>query len=173
MDAARKVVGVGSVGLRAYVILLSATVDGDPLVLQVKEAVTSVLARGGGGGRTHGQRVVEGQQLMQAASDPFLGWFSDPDGDFYVRQLRDMKGTVEPEADASWFDGYAILCGATLARAHARTVDPSLLSAYLGSGERIADAVARFALTYADRAQADWELLGAAVRDGSVVADLE
>lgn len=172
LDAARKVVGVGSVGLRAYVILLVADADEDPLVLQVKEAVPSVLGGGASaGGAAQGRRVVEGQQLMQAFGDPFLGWVSSPMGDFYVRQFRDMKGSVEPEPDPSWFTGYARLCGATLARAHARSLDPALIAGYLGAGDRFSEALAQFAVAYADRSERDWEELRAAIATGRVVAE--
>jgi uncharacterized protein (DUF2252 family) len=177
VDAARKVVGVGSVGLRAHVILLESYADGTPLMLQIKEAVPSVLSPSAAptfDGPRQGQRVVSGQKLMQASSDPFLGWLTVPDGDFYVRQMRDMKGSFEPEPEWSWFAGYAQACGRALACAHARSVDPALISGYLGAeGERFADAVAQFALAYADRAQADHELLVRAARDGRVEAIVE
>jgi uncharacterized protein (DUF2252 family) len=176
VDAALKVVGVGSVGLRAHVILLESITDGSPLMLQVKEAVPSVIAPRGStlpDGVAQGRRVVAGQKLMQASSDPFLGWITLPDGDFYVRQMRDMKGSYEPEGDWSWFAGYAQVCGRALACAHARSLDPAFISGYIGRGERFADAVAQFATTYADRCEADWELLDRAARDGVIAVDRE
>ncbi|HEY4279427.1 MAG TPA: DUF2252 domain-containing protein [Conexibacter sp.] len=171
-DAARKVVGVGSVGLRAFIILLVAEADGDPLFLQVKEAVGSVIGTGRFRGE-EGRRVVEGQQLMQAFGDPFLGWVTYPGADFYVRQFHDMKGSAQPEGDSAWFDGYGRLCGATLARAHARSAYPALLAGYAGTSERLQDAIADFSVRYADRSEADWEELKRAVRDGRVAAVLE
>ena len=139
VDAARKVVGVGSVGTRAYIVLLQGRDQQDPLFLQVKQAAASVLedhlpkSRY----RSSGERVVRGQQLMQAASDIFLGWFSGPDGrHYYWRQLRDMKGsaTVEAMSPRSLRE-YAKLCAWTLARAHARSGDPVAIAAFLGTSE--------------------------------------
>jgi uncharacterized protein (DUF2252 family) len=177
VDAALKVVGVGSVGLEAYIVLMEAYADGTPLMLQIKEAVPSVLSPDGAplyNGNCQGQRVVQGQKLMQASSDPFLGWLTEPDNDYYVRQLRDMKGSLEPEPDWSWFAGYAQLCGRALACAHARSVDPALISGYLGpEGGPFCDAVAEFSMRYADRAAQDWELLAAAAERGVVEVVLE
>ena len=177
VDAARKVVGVGSVGLEAYIVLMEAYADGTPLMLQVKQAVASVLSPDGAplyNGRCQGQRVVQGQKLMQASSDPFLGWLTDADNDYYLRQLRDMKGSLDPEPDWSWFAGYAQLCGRALACAHARSVDPALIAGYLGpEGGPFADAVAAFSMRYADRAAEDWELLRQAAGDGVVEVVVE
>ncbi|MBV9040363.1 MAG: DUF2252 domain-containing protein, partial [Acidimicrobiia bacterium] len=147
VDAARKVVGVGSVGTRCFVVLLAGVADLDPLFLQIKEAQASVLAAFAGRSRfrNQGQRVVVGQRIMQAASDPFLGWARGDGFDTYVRQLRDMKGSADLEgASAGSLIDYSRLCGATLARAHARSGDPALLAGYLGGGSAFDDALCRF-----------------------------
>jgi uncharacterized protein (DUF2252 family) len=175
VDAARKVVGVGSVGTRAYVVLLEGRGEDDPLFLQVKEAGPSVLE-----GHVppsayehQGQRVVTGQRLMQAASDIFLGWFRGPEGrDFYWRQLRDMKGSAEVERmSAEGLTLYAGLCGWALARAHARSGDRVQISTYLGKSERFDAAIAAFAEAYADQTERDHAALLAAVKSGRVAAD--
>src|SRR5215213_3605503 len=175
VDAARKVVGVGSVGTRAYVVLLVGCGEDDPLFLQVKEAGPSVLeAHVPPGAYEHqGQRVVAGQRLMQAASDIFLGWFRGPEGrDFYWRQLRDMKGSAEVERmSAEGLAIYARLCGWALARAHARSGDRAKMSAYLGKSERFDRAIADFAQSYADQTERDHAALCAAVKSGRVAAD--
>ncbi len=172
-DAARKVVGVGSVGLRAYVILLQGRGDPDPLLVQVKQAVSSVLTPyvGRSGYERHGQRVVVGQRLMQAISDPFLGWAPFAQRDFYVRQLRDMKGQTGPAESANVFEARMSLCGALLARAHARSVDPALLSGYLGDeGGPFVESIVAFARAYADQAELDYDRLLGAIKDGAVPA---
>jgi uncharacterized protein (DUF2252 family) len=172
-DAARKVVGVGSVGLRAYVILLQGRGDPDPLLIQVKQAVSSVLTPyiGRSGHPWHGQRVVVGQRLMQAVSDPFLGWAPFAQGDFYVRQLRDMKGQSGPADSAYVFEASMSLCGETLARAHARSVDPALLSGYLGSkGGPFVESIVAFARAYADQSERDYDRLLGAIEQGDVPA---
>src|SRR4029079_5698082 len=143
VDAARKVVGVGSVGLRADIILLQGRADLDPLFLQLKEAQASVLEPHAGRSiyQHHGRRVVAGQRLMQATTDLFLGWSSFGGLDCYVRQLRDMKGSGDLDrTHAPILSRYAALCGGTLARAHARSVGPGLLTGYLGGGETFAAA---------------------------------
>jgi uncharacterized protein (DUF2252 family) len=175
VDAARKVVGVGSVGTRAYVVLLEGRDEDDPLFLQVKEARASVL-EGRFPSSTHehqGQRVVAGQRLMQAASDIFLGWFRGPaGGDFYWRQLRDMKGSAQVERMSPEESTlYAGLCGWALARAHARSGDRVQISAYLGKSERFDTAIAAFAEAYADQTERDHAALLAAVKSGRVVAE--
>lgn len=163
---AHKVVGVGSVGTRALVMLLESG-DGDVLLLQVKQASRSVLAPylAHPGVGHEGQRVVVGQRLMQATGDPFLGWArgtSRPRRDYYVRQLRDMKGGVDLGAlDGEGLATYGRLCGAVLARAHARAGDPAVVSGYLGTSEEFDHAVAEFALAYADRSEADFSALAA------------
>ncbi len=157
-DAARKVVGVGSVGTRCYVVLLLGDRHDDPLLLQVKQATTSVLEPyvGRSRYRHHGHRVVNGQRLLQTASDIFLGWAGDGTSHYYVRQLWDMKGGVDLEVlDPADLVPYAELCGWVLARAHARSGDAAAISGYLGSGDRFDRAVAAFAEAYADRTEAD------------------
>jgi len=158
-DVARKVVGVGSVGLRAYIVLMQGREPDDLLVLQAKEAVSSVLSPywGRSGFPRHGKRVVVGQRLMQAASDPFLGWAPLTDRDFYVRQLRDHKGPSERISSASTYHVDAQVMGGTLARAHARSVDPAVLRGYAGRSQRFANTIARFAGGYAAQVEADYE----------------
>lgn len=172
VDLARKVVGVGSVGTRCYVALGAGRADLDPLLLQIKEAQASVLEPflGASEHANHGERVVVGQRLMQAASDIFLGWSRGPQGtEFFVRQLRDMKGSFDITTMTPGVLGhYAASCARTLARAHARSLDPALVSGYLGSGEVFADAIAHFAIAYADQTELDHARLGEAVRDGRI-----
>ncbi|HEY5833387.1 DUF2252 domain-containing protein [Streptomyces sp.] len=177
-DVARKVVGVGSVGTRCWIILLLGRDDGDPLMLQAKEADQSVLAPyvGAAGYRTQGERVVSGQRLMQATSDIFLGWerAEGIDGrqrDFYIRQLRDWKGIAQPEIMVpQGMRAFGQLCGAVLARAHARSGDRIAIAAYLGRGDAFDRAVAAFAETYADQNERDHQALVDAVRQGRVPA---
>ena len=153
VDLAQKVVGVGSVGTRSAVLLLESG-DGDPLLLQVKQAMASVLEPYLGQSQfaNHAQRVVVGQRLMQATGDPFLGWVrGGPNGDqdFYLRQLHDMKGGIDTaRLSGKALIEYAGLCGAVLARAHGRVGDPSLVSGYLGDTEEFDEAVADFAMGY-------------------------
>jgi uncharacterized protein (DUF2252 family) len=175
VDAARKVVGVGSVGTRAYVVLLEGRDENDPLFLQVKEAGASVL-EGQVPSNTyehHGHRVVAGQRLMQAASDIFLGWFRGTGGrDFYWRQLRDMKGSANVEGmSPDELVIYAGLCGWALARAHARSGDRVQIAAYLGKSERFDRAVADFAEASADQTEQDHAALCAAVKSGRLPAE--
>jgi uncharacterized protein (DUF2252 family) len=174
--AARKVVGVGSVGTRAWIVLLFGKDAGDPLFLQAKEAQASVLEPYAGAGPhpDHGRRVVEGQRLMQAASDAFLGWVTAKgvDGEercFYVRQLWDGKGSAEVERmSARGLAAYGALCGRALARAHARSGDRVAIAAYLGSGETFDKAIARFAEAYADQNAKDYERMTTAVAAGEI-----
>jgi uncharacterized protein (DUF2252 family) len=178
VHAARKVVGVGSVGTRCYILLLLGRDDGDPLFLQVKEARPSVLEpfRGPSGYRNHGERVVVGQRLMQAATDIFLGWqrISGFDGgtrDYYVRQFHDWKGSAD--LDTMQVPGatlYSRLCGATLGRAHARWGDRVAIAAYLGDGTGFDRAIAAFAARYADQNERDHAAFAAAVASGRLVA---
>ena len=178
VHAARKVVGVGSVGTRAYILLLLGRDESDPLFLQVKEAQASVLERflGPSAYRNHGQRVVVGQRLMQAASDIFLGWqrIKGLDGrtrDYYVRQLHDWKGGAEVETfRIQGATLYGRLCGATLARAHARRGDRIAVAAYLGKGDAFDRAVADFSARYADQNERDYEAFADAVKSGRLVA---
>lgn len=186
VDLALKVVGVGSVGTRCFVALLMSDV-GDPLFLQIKEAGASVVAssvpkrppgavRASGGAspetpRSGGRRVVSGQRLMQAASDIFLGWANAEGTDFYVRQLRDMKATIGTASlGARGLVGYAKLCGWALARAHARSGAAAQIAGYAGNGGVLDDAVARFALAYADQNDRDYAQLVEAVRTGRIIA---
>jgi uncharacterized protein (DUF2252 family) len=174
---ARKVVGVGSVGTRAWILLLLGSNGQEPLLLQAKEAQESVLARFVGRSRyaNQGARVVAGQRLMQASSDIFLGWEKvvGLDGvtrDFYVRQLRDWKGSVD--TDVMVPQGMALygqLCGWTLARAHARSGDRVAINAYLGNGKAFDKAIATFSESYADQNEKDYEALKAAAADGRIV----
>jgi uncharacterized protein (DUF2252 family) len=176
VDAARKVVGVGSVGTRAWVGLFVGRDDDDPLMLQFKEAQASVLEPFLGKSQfsNHGQRVVEGQQLMQAASDLMLGWIGTKgiDGverDFYVRQLWDAKGlaTVDTMGPKE-LTYYAQVCGQTLARAHARSGDPVAISAYLGSSDAFDRSLAVFAEAYADQNERDFGAFKEAADSGRI-----
>ena len=174
VDAAMKVVGVGSVGTRCYIVLLAGKIDLDPLFLQVKEAQPSVLAPYLKGSRfaNQGKRVVVGQRIMQAASDAFLGWARADGFDCYVRQLRDMKGSVPLEgARPDELSMYGRLCGAALARAHARAGEPALLAGYLGSSGAFDASLAAFASSYADQNDRDYEAFLAAVRSGRIPAE--
>lgn len=180
-DIAHKVVGVGSVGTRAWIVLLQGPAPGDLLLLQLKEAQASVLesALGPASGMQHGERVVLGQRLMQAASDPFLGWKSMPSlaegmtpGDYYVRQLRDWKGSV-PIEDLKP-DGlviYSKLCAWSLARAHARTGDRFAIAGYLGKSKEFEHAIGDFAASYADLNERDYQALAVAESSGRIVAE--
>jgi uncharacterized protein (DUF2252 family) len=173
---ARKVVGVGSVGTRAWILLMLGRDDADPLFLQAKEAQASVLERYAGASEYahHGERVVAGQRLMQASGDIFLGvqrvrGIDGRDRDFYVRQLRDWKGSaVVEEMTARGMATYASICGWTLARAHARSGDRIAIAAYLGSSDRFDEAVADFAETYANLSEADFHRLQETAREGHV-----
>ncbi|MBJ7519776.1 MAG: DUF2252 domain-containing protein [Solirubrobacteraceae bacterium] len=174
VDIALKVVGVGSVGTRAFIVLHLGRDENDPLILQVKEAVTSVLEpyTGRSRYRQQGKRVVVGQRLMQAVSDIFLGWIRGPLGrEFYVRQLRDMKGSAQIEtASLSELTLYAELCGWVLARAHARSGDAAGISGYLGGGEAFDKAMRDWAHAYADQTERDHEALVAAIDAGRLEA---
>ena len=179
VQVARKVVGVGSVGTRAWVVLMDAADGVEPLFLQAKEAQTSVLAEYAGRSQynNQGERVVAGQHLQQAQSDIFLGWTRVPnpldgvDRDFYVRQLRDWKFSVPIEMMLpEGMTVYAGLCGWTLARAHARSGDRVALAAYLGGSDRFDQAIADFAETYADQNERDHAAFQAAVKEGKVEA---
>ncbi|MGD9530009.1 MAG: DUF2252 domain-containing protein [Pseudonocardia sp.] len=175
VDTARKVVGVGSVGTRAFIALLQGRDAGDPLFLQVKEATASVLedhlpkSRY----RQHGERVVQGQRMMQAASDIFLGWTRgrDVNRNFYWRQLRDMKGSAVVEEMAPFgLTYYARVCGWTLARAHARSGDPIAISTYLGDDDTFDRAITDFSQRYADQNEQDYGEFVEAVRSGRLQA---
>ena len=178
VHAARKVVGVGSVGTRAWIMLMVGRDNDDPLFLQLKEAQPSVLEPFLGKSQydNHGQRVVEGQRLMQAASDIMLGWHpvDGLDGvkrDFYVRQLWDNKGSVIVEGmKPQELAAYAEICGRTLARGHARSGDSVTISAYLGKSAAMDNALADFAELCADQNELDYAALSAAVKTGRVTA---
>ena len=175
VDAARKVVGVGSVGTRAFIVLLQGRDEQDPLFLQVKEATASVLEAylPKSRYRQHGARVVQGQRMMQAASDIFLGWTKgiDVTRNFYWRQLRDMKGSELVEAMTPLALGfYAGICGWTLARAHARSGDPVAMAAYLGDSDAFDKAIAGFSQRYADQNERDYQEFVTAVRSGRLEA---
>ncbi len=178
-DFARKVVGVGSVGTEAFILLLMGDRPDEPLFLQLKEAQDSVLAPfvGPSEFKHQGERVVRGQRVTQAASDPFLGWTNGVPADgtepraYYVRQLRDMKGNMDvPVMDPDQLKFYARLCGWALARAHARTGRASLISGYLGSGESFDHAIADFSAAYAEQNNRDHQRLVNAVASGRVHA---
>ncbi len=175
VDMARKVVGVGSVGTRAFIVLLQGRDARDPLFLQVKEATASVLeghlprSRY----RQHGERVVQGQRMMQAASDIYLGWTKQvkPNRHFYWRQLRDMKGSVDVEhATPVGLTFYARTCGWTLARAHARSGDPIAIAEYLGDSDALDNSVTDFSERYANQNEQDYEQFVNAVRSGRLEA---
>jgi uncharacterized protein (DUF2252 family) len=178
-DIARKVVGVGSVGTRAWIALLLGRDDQDPLFLQIKEAEPSVLEPflGPSEFSNHGQRVVTGQRLMQATSDIFLGWLHIEAGldgqsrDFYVRQLKDWKGSAEIERmDPEAMTVYGKLCGWTLARAHARSGDRIAIAAYLGAGNAFDRALLDFSNAYTEQNQRDYNTLADAVKTGKITA---
>jgi len=175
-DFALKVVGVGSVGTRAFMVLLTGNGDDDPLFLQFKEAQASVLEPYAGASEYshHGERVVCGQRLSQAASDLFLGWVSgpvDPNIHYYFRQLRDMKGSFEIEqARPEGFTLYGQVCGAALARAHARSGDAAAIAGYIGSRDTFDQAIVEFAEAYADQTERDHGALADAIRSGRIAA---
>ena len=175
IDVARKVVGVGSVGTRAFIVLLQGRDQQDPLFLQVKEASPSVLEDHLPKSRFKqpGERVVHGQRVMQAASDIFLGWTKGVEDDrhLYWRQLRDMKGSVVVESMApANLEFYAGVCGWTLARAHARSGDPVAIAAYLGKSDRFDRSIADFSERYADQNERDFEAFVGAVGSGRLEA---
>lgn len=173
VDFGHKVVGVGSVGLRAFVLLLQGRDENDLLVLQAKEAVQSVLEPYTNSCvyEHQGERVVEGQRLMQAASDAFLGWVQAPNGRmFYVRQLRDMKWSPDiAKLPVAQLSAYASLCGRTLAHGHARSGDPVAIAAYLGQGTKFDDAISTFSRAYAEQVGSDFAEYTSAIADGRVV----
>ncbi|WP_454301808.1 DUF2252 domain-containing protein [Salana multivorans] len=176
VDVAHKVVGVGSVGLRAYIALLQGTSPDDVLFLQLKQARRSVLARyvhGEDAWHSHqGQRVVESQQALQTVSDPLLGWTSFGGRQYYVRTFRNMKGTIPLDGlDAGALVDYAGIVGSLLAKGHARTSGASMIAGYLGEDDAVADAFASFARSYADQTEADHAVMAAAARAGELPVD--
>ncbi|MEJ8278236.1 DUF2252 domain-containing protein [Pseudonocardia spirodelae] len=171
VDVAHKVVGVGSVGLRAYLVLCEGSNPDDVLFLQLKQARRSVVApyvHGGEAWHAHqGQRVVEYQQALQTVSDPLLGWTTINGRQYYVRQFRDMKGAIVPDRlDAPALADYADVCGKLLAKGHARTSGASMIAGYLGKGGKVAEALCAFARAYADQTEADHDALLRAIRVG-------
>ena len=175
VDAARKVVGVGSVGTRAFIVLLQGRDAHDPLFLQIKEATASVLEEhlGKSKYRQHGERVVQGQRMMQAASDIYLGWTKGLDvrRHYYWRQLRDMKGSIEAETLLPvGLSFYGRTCGWTLARAHARSGDPVAIAEYLGASDAFDRSITDFSLAYADQNEQDYQEFVNAVKSGRLQA---
>ncbi len=170
VDAARQVVGVGSVGMRVFLVLLTGRDGSDPLFLQIKQAGPSVYEAYCRASRHlhHGERVVVGKRLIQSATDIFVGFTSVGANDFYVRQFRDMK--VIPSADlvAPRLAEFATASGQVLARAHARTGDPVAIDAYIGKGRRFDEALGEFAAGYADQTARDHECLRDAVKSGAI-----
>jgi uncharacterized protein (DUF2252 family) len=176
VDLAHKVVGVGSVGLRAYVALLEGSSPDDVLFLQLKQARRSVLGPYVHGDRAwhahQGQRVVEYQQALQTVSDPLLGWTTVGDHQYYVRQFRDMKGAITIDGiTAPALADYAGVCGSLLGKGHARTSGASVIAGYVGHGERLDDALCRFSRAYADQTEADHAELLVAIDRGTLPAD--
>jgi uncharacterized protein (DUF2252 family) len=176
LDIAHKVVGVGSVGLRAYIALLEGSSPDDVVFLQLKQARRSVLApfvHGDSAWHAHqGQRVVEYQQALQTVSDPLLGWTTIEDRQFYVRQFRNMKGTIALDSiDAAALADYAGIVGHLLAKGHARTSGASMIAGYVGKSAKLDQAMARFARSYADQTEADHQLLVKAVQQGRLPAE--
>ncbi|MGE0094480.1 MAG: DUF2252 domain-containing protein [Alphaproteobacteria bacterium] len=175
VDVVLKVVGVGSVGTRCFVVLFLAAPD-DPLFLQVKEARASVLApyARGASVKHNGERVVYGQRLMQSASDIFLGWAKGPLGrTYYVRQLRDMKVSPDIEAQTpNIMRAYAKACGITLARAHDKAGDAAMIAGYLGQNDHFDEAIGDYAVAYADQVERDYAAFVKAIRDGRLKTDL-
>ena len=174
VDIGVKVVGVGSVGTRCFIVLMEGRDDNDPLLLQVKEANASVLEEhlGRSRYRNHGRRVVEGQRLIQSVSDIFLGWTEDLQGhSYYVRQMRDWKGTFDVEtADSTSLGVYATVCGFTLSHGHSRSGDPVAISSYLGKGDNFDQSVTAFAQHYSKLNSSDYQEFLQAIHDGRLEA---
>ncbi len=172
VDTARQVVGVGSVGMRVHLLLLEGR-GGDPLFLQIKQAVPSVYEAHLGASRhtNHGARVVNGKRLIQSATDIFVGWTTLDGMDFYVRQFRDMKIIPNSERIAPGLVEFATACGEVLAKAHARSGDPAVIAGYIGKGARFDQAISTFAVRYADQTEADHAQLAAAIAAGTIPAE--
>jgi uncharacterized protein (DUF2252 family) len=173
VDVARKVVGVGSVGTRCWVIYLRGNHDEDPLFLQLKEAQASVLEPFVGESKyaNHGQRVVAGQRLIQSAPDIFLGWGEQRGMQYYVRQLRDMKGGVEFDPEKVKIENmpqYGALCAWALALAHAKSGDPAMIAGYAGKSDSLDEAMVKFAFAYADQTENDFMALQTAAKSGRI-----
>jgi uncharacterized protein (DUF2252 family) len=172
-DVVRKIVGVGSVGTRCWVIFLTGNHSNDPLFLQIKQAERSVLEPYVSKSiyENQGQRVVIGQRLLQAAPDIFLGWFQVGGGDFYVRQLRDMKGGVEFDPKTTKVENiaqYSSLCGWALALAHAKSGDAAMIAGYVGNSDELDQAMVNFAFAYADQTEKDYQALADAAKSGRI-----
>jgi uncharacterized protein (DUF2252 family) len=163
VDVAFKVVGTGSVGLRDYCIYFEGNGPNDPLFLQIKEEALSAYSPylpDAHPARHNGQRAVEGQRAMQVQSDPFLGWTHMGGRDYLVRQLNDHKGSIEiPDLAGGGLNAFGEICGELLARGHARSGDPLVISGYLGAGGGFAQALGRFGSLYADQTEKDWQAL--------------
>ncbi|AEV86009.1 hypothetical protein ACWT_4992 [Actinoplanes sp. SE50] len=177
IDVAHKVVGVGSVGLRAYVALCEGSDPEDVVFLQLKQARRSVIAKHQHGAlawhRHQGQRVVEYQQALQTVSDPLLGWTTVGEHQYYVRQFRDMKGAIVVEdINAGALADYAGICGYLLAKSHARTSGASMIAGYCGGSDKLDESLAKFARSYADQVEKDHQALVAAVRRGELAAEV-
>jgi uncharacterized protein (DUF2252 family) len=173
MDVARKVVGVGSVGTRCWIIFLTGNKLDDPLFLQIKEAQPSVLEPflNKSVYSSQGRRVVEGQRMIQGAPDIFLGWFELEGIHFYVRQLRDMKGGVEFDPKKTKKENlpeYSALCAWALALAHAKSGDAAMIAGYAGNSEELDKAMVRFAFAYSDQTDKDYQALVAAAKSGRI-----
>ena len=170
VDGVQQIVGVGSVGMRVYLVLLNGRHDNDPLFLQIKQAGPSVYEPfcGASVHRNQGQRVVVGQRLIQSATDIFVGWTTALGHDFYVRQFRDMKVIADAEVLAPRLTEFATACGGVLARSHARSGDPIAINAYIGKGRKFDEALGQFAVAYADQTVMDHEQLVAAVRSEEI-----
>ena len=173
VDTARQVVGVGSVGMRVHLLLLEGRGGGEPLFLQVKQAMPSVYERhlGASRYRNHGERVVNGKRLIQSATDIFVGWTTFAGMDFYVRQFRDMKIVPDSERIAPVLVEFASACGEVLARSHARTGDPAAIAGYIGKGRRFDEAMGAFARCYADQTEQDHQQLVDAITAGMIPAE--
>jgi len=174
VDVVRKIVGVGSVGTRCWVLFLAGNGDDDPLFLQVKEAQPSVLEPflpGAPHYANHGKRVVEGQRLIQGAPDIFLGWGEQDGIHFYVRQMRDMKGGVEfdpAKLKIANIPQYTSLCGWSLAQAHAKSGDAAMIAGYVGNSDELDEAMCRFGVSYADQTEKDFKVLLTAAKKGRI-----
>ena len=175
MDVVRQVVGVGSVGMVVYLVLLEGSATGDPLFLQCKQAGPSVYESYtySSGHDNHGARVIAGKRMVQSATDIFVGWGSLGERDFYVRQFRDMKLIPTTDLIAPVLVEFAIACGNTLARAHARSGDPEAIDAYMGKGDVFTKAMRQFARRYADQNERDHAALIAAIRRGKAESVLD
>ena len=169
-DTVRQVVGVGSVGMRVYLVLLVERRTGDPFFLQIKQAVPSVYERflGSSPYGNHGQRVINGQRMIQSSTDMFVGWTTNGGHHFYVRQLRDGKVIPKGETIADRLAKFAAACGRVLARAHARSGDAAAIDDYLGSSAKVEQAFVAFASAYADQNERDHAQFAQAVEQGSI-----